>query len=801
MLLQQITLTNIRSYTNQTVNFQKGSILLSGDIGSGKSSLLLAIEFALFGTSRPDLPAEALLRKGTTKGSVQLQFILNKQKIIIQRNLKKEKDSIKQTAGYIIINDLKKELTAIELKAEIINLLGYPEDLITKNKNYIFRYTVYTPQEGMKLILNENAEVRQDVLRRIFNIDKYKKIRENLYICFRKMRINIAVLETKAEPLQENKQLLDNLHKEKSLLLDSLQILLPQLEIVQGNTKNLQKKQNELEDQQNLFQLLKQQQETNQVMLKEKQQQILTLEQQDEMTTLKIADLKVPLELSLEKVKEDLNKLETEKNSLFTKKTTIQEKLNLLQVQLVEGKEEISRLETSLLDDKEAEKVLLIASVNKKLKISEEKNNFSKLIEQTSMLITKNTTLSEQARETHDKITSLENCPTCLQIVSDNHKLSITTQQKNKIDQAEKSLVELRLKKSQQTDQKTLLEKELEEISGKEKLLSVINIEIQQLQENKLKSFKKKQELKSKLLENNDLILQLAKVQEQEKNFSNDKREEMKKIMDMFLQKDFLEKQAEEFHKQITETKTLLINLTSKQQEINNNLKDKQDCSNLINENKLIISKVINEEKELAISKASFETQLNSYNAQEKALQNKIAILISSKDEAKELKKLQHWLEDFFFPLTHTIEKQIMVNIHHSFNQLFQEWFSMLIDDDNISARIDDTFTPVIEQNGYEILFNNLSGGEKTSAALAYRLALNRVINDVIHDIKTKDLLILDEPTDGFSSEQLDKVRDVLERLQLEQTIIVSHESKIESFVDTVIRIEKEGQVSSVNTH
>jgi exonuclease SbcC len=46
--------------------------------------------------------------------------------------------------------------------------------------------------------------------------------------------------------------------------------------------------------------------------------------------------------------------------------------------------------------------------------------------------------------------------------------------------------------------------------------------------------------------------------------------------------------------------------------------------------------------------------------------------------------------------------------------------------------------------------------------------------------IKTKDLVILDEPTDGFSEQQLDKMRGVLEELNAEQLIIVSHEQKIE---------------------
>ena len=74
-------------------------------------------------------------------------------------------------------------------------------------------------------------------------------------------------------------------------------------------------------------------------------------------------------------------------------------------------------------------------------------------------------------------------------------------------------------------------------------------------------------------------------------------------------------------------------------------------------------------------------------------------------------------------------------------------------------------------------------------------IALNKVINDII-GAKTKDLLILDEPTDGFSSEQLDSMRDVLNELGLAQVIIVSHEPKMEGFVDSVIRIQKSEHVS-----
>ena len=92
----------------------------------------------------------------------------------------------------------------------------------------------------------------------------------------------------------------------------------------------------------------------------------------------------------------------------------------------------------------------------------------------------------------------------------------------------------------------------------------------------------------------------------------------------------------------------------------------------------------------------------------------------------------------------------------------------------------------------------NLSGGEKTSISLAYRLALNKVINDCIENIKTKDLLILDEPTDGFSSEQLDTLRDVLDIIKISQIIIVSHEPKIESYVNYVMRVQKIDHKSTI---
>jgi exonuclease SbcC len=138
-----------------------------------------------------------------------------------------------------------------------------------------------------------------------------------------------------------------------------------------------------------------------------------------------------------------------------------------------------------------------------------------------------------------------------------------------------------------------------------------------------------------------------------------------------------------------------------------------------------------------------------------------------------------------------------MLSLKQEFSNLFSKWFSSLVSE-SLNARLDDNFSPIIEQQGYELDYSFLSGGERTAIALAYRLALNQVINSLLSNIKTSNLVILDEPTDGFSAQQLDKIRDVLSQLNVEQLILVSHEQKIEGFVDHIIRIEKNNGISRV---
>ncbi len=196
--------------------------------------------------------------------------------------------------------------------------------------------------------------------------------------------------------------------------------------------------------------------------------------------------------------------------------------------------------------------------------------------------------------------------------------------------------------------------------------------------------------------------------------------------------------------------------------------------------------------------KSRMEQQLNDLKGGMISLESEIERKKAAKMKIHHIDELAHWVENQFIVLMDVMEKSVMGRINKEFMSLFQKWFDVLMQDDVLSVRLDEDFSPMIQQNGYETAYENLSGGEKTSVALAYRLALNKVINELVESIKTKDILILDEPTDGFSSEQLDRIRDVINELKLKQIIIVSHENKIDTFVDNVIRLHKDGHVSRV---
>lgn len=825
MHIKYVKLENIRSYVNEKIDFPTGSVLLCGDIGSGKSTILLAIEFALFGIKRGSFSGSSLLRNGTKKGSVEIKFSVKsgevEKEVIINRVLKRTPTSVKQEAGFMSVNGERKEGTPVELRSWVLDLLGYPNVLLSKSKDLIYRYTVYTPQEEMKHILFSDKEERLDTLRRVFNIDKYKRVRENLNIIIKQIRDKSNELEGRIHTLPEKTKQYKEVIKNANDLTREVKALVPKIKDL-NSEMDISKK--ELESVQGDFVKLREFKQKSE----SKKKEIASLEIQKKSLLLDKAKMeafikKITYKMNSLKVKDiDENFVNLKEKELETLNTSVNDMKNsnvLVNEKIKSLKEQISLLSKETKSKRESEKLVLekrqelkniYVVINQKKELEKNIEKIEKIIEVLHNKITEMGVKYATSERNITQISDLSDCPTCHQKVTDTYKKTIIRSERETVKELKLLKIDNETNLKAYDDRIKKTKENLKNVFEKEKDFERVKAELESL-DNSFKEFdvKKKQiyELERKIgffeqkfIPVEDIRVKMALFKEQKAEFKElqtaySRVREKKVLMESLNDKKETLSEVELKIRALNENKAVFFEELS-QFEIQ--IKSLFESENKLRLVKTKIEKLQIEEKRISVDRAALMSKRESLIIQKDNFEKEIIIMRSYKDKMFYLIELKSWLSDYFAKLTLTIEKNIMMRVYGEFNELFREWFNMMIEDEILNVRLDDEFTPVVEQNGYEVSLDDLSGGEKTSCALAYRLALNRVINDCIDTIRTNDIIILDEPTDGFSSEQLDRLKEVIDEIKIGQIIIVSHESKIESFVDNIIRINKAEHISSV---
>ncbi len=825
MRLNFIRLKNIRSYEDQKFEFPLGNILFKGDIGAGKSSVLFAVEFGFFGFIN-NITGDMLLRKGTNEGEVELGFEHNSKSIVIQRILKRKGNRIVQENPVIFVDGAKREMSAKELKALVFKMFRYPLSLLNSKNMLLYRYTVYTPQEDMKSILTSKPEERLKTIRKIFDIERYETIRSNIKSYVRELNYRIKERNAKIEELP-------NIKKEFSELTISLQE--KQLELKKAklnliDLKNdLDKKKKEIDEvNEKIKQVLEVKVKYNEsIKLKER------IEKSKEDSNNKIEQLiqkKAGLETQIQEVKKKIDELDDLKKELQDKFNVKYEELNkiiLEKYDFVSNQKERRNLYKSKLEmlekaisDASTSKEKLLAKEKRLTEIDKEMNEIavedidSKLNSLENELIElnkeieKNRTMIEQKVKNAKKIDSMDICPVCYQKVDDSHKEKVRIETKEFISKINSVIVSLNEKLKEKNKEKELILVKRKENEEKKSKLQVLKKERETLENDivelkqKLKSFdeiqkeKEKYEKLLKAMSSIDLDKINAEIEELKK-YDDKLRQYLSLVSDYNLKRDSLTDLLKDLDKEKSKLREFdeeLNQLNAKIAELKKGMdySFSDELDKLKSEYDKINDLFLSKSKQIS----ALETEINSMTDRKNELMSKIEQMEKAMNEKNKLIHFKNILLDFIVPLTENIEEHVRATIFSEFDEYYQIWFSKLMDNETMSTRLDIDFSPVVEQNGYEINYDYLSGGERTACALAYRLALNKVISDFFHI--SQSFIILDEPTDGFSYEQLDKMKDVLDELLFSQIILVSHESKVESFVQSVIEIEKSNNVSRI---
>jgi len=166
--IEIVQLENIRSHVKSTVPFTRGFNCLVGGLGCGKSSILYAVDFALFGEPL-GRSFQYLLREEAEAGKVVVQFTKNGKTYKLTRGLKRRGKGISQDFEELklfeddtLLASMKSDAVAEQFKA------------ITGLDKELFREIVWVRQEHLKELLDATPRERQKRFDELFGLADYE---------------------------------------------------------------------------------------------------------------------------------------------------------------------------------------------------------------------------------------------------------------------------------------------------------------------------------------------------------------------------------------------------------------------------------------------------------------------------------------------------------------------------------------------------------------------------------------------------------------------------------------------------
>lgn len=796
MILDFLEMKNIRSFKEERIEFLEGTSLFEGDIGSGKSTILMSIEFALFGLGSQK--AESLLTKTASSGQVTLGFSVGDKKYQVHRELTKKGSTVGQNSSNAWISeDEQKELLAVtELKQRILQILKFNEPENPRSISRIFRYAIFTPQETMKEVLSD-AKTRLDTIRRAFGIEDYNIAASNAVDLLREIKTRLVILEERFKDVS-------NLENERKEFEEKITQIDKSIIDATRDKNEYEKLEGMVDNELNILRMKNNERHKIAGMINSLQSKIQDSKKEVERSLERISDHKSKLEKNTLRYNElstikkpDGTKTVEELDSEITKFREINNKLISYNTERDFVKSEISRIQGLLGEFTSNDKPKLVEELQELKKDNETSDNIKQTLEkelkQYEEQKIKNETEKNHQENEIDRILELGNkCPTCEQDIGKDYQQKLLASRKEKVDEriqkindADNSIRDTKIK---------LCEIELK-IEENESAINEIQERIPNIDTLESNTSKLNQiESEISQLEHVEPIEDLMYKKDQLVEYNNTVNE----INRMNLENDDLQTKIQKEKKYLEEKES---QISSDEIELNRRQKEysTSDLEDKIQQKETELRKIRADITDATGILERLNTELTSKKSDISKHTDKINECKMWQNKHANILECSEWIEKFFIPATRKIEKQVLLSILRDFDETYRKWYSILVEDPTKESRIDEDFTPIVYQDTFEQDVGYLSGGEKTSIALAYRLTLNSLLRKEIDTMKT-NLLILDEPTDGFSKNQLNKMRDVLKQLGSKQIILVSHDEELNSQVDNIFKVSKQNGVSKIST-
>ena len=171
MLITEVKLENIKNHAQAEYKFEPGVTAICGPNGSGKTSIIEAIAWALF--DHLDYNRDDFVRRGQKRGQVSISFISNADN--------REYTVTRDTAGGYSVYDVENKVRLVEQKKDVISWLKQQigvepnTDLPT-----LFKTTIGVPQGTFTADFLQSAANRKKTFDQILKVEEYRQASDNL---------------------------------------------------------------------------------------------------------------------------------------------------------------------------------------------------------------------------------------------------------------------------------------------------------------------------------------------------------------------------------------------------------------------------------------------------------------------------------------------------------------------------------------------------------------------------------------------------------------------------------------------
>ncbi|MFH1977933.1 MAG: AAA family ATPase [Candidatus Aenigmatarchaeota archaeon] len=257
-MITRVRLENWKSHLNTELSFSNGVNCLIGDMGSGKTSVMQGISFALFGTfqglqSRKVNIADLLMKKPRKQGKATLEvdFVVGKEKYSVKRMIT-EKGTVD---AEIRKNGVLLDVSAKRVTEEVEKALQMDYELFSR--------AVYSEQDGLDYFLRIPKGQRMEHIDRMLRVDKFGKAMDNCVSAINKLKhgmdekIRITgdmekddVGEKTTGLVKEIQELENNvkiLEKEVKIITEKRKLVQEELELHEEKEEKFQRIKNQLE--------------------------------------------------------------------------------------------------------------------------------------------------------------------------------------------------------------------------------------------------------------------------------------------------------------------------------------------------------------------------------------------------------------------------------------------------------------------------------------------------------------------------------------------------------------------------